>query len=103
MPGGSLGMSPVGPSWSWGPRVGPDGLLVPPEYLLHNYHPSYPAATVGPPETIELVELLPIATYGRPFNVLSILEPDKYKLPYRIEAMINCRTNLIMTSRLEPE
>ena len=94
VPGGQLGLNAVAPTWK--PKEGPDGFLVAPEQVMAGLRP-YPANEVRAPESMELREIIPLATYGRPLLLISALDPEKFKLPYQLEAMIHCRTNILMT------
>ncbi|MDP2727299.1 MAG: molybdopterin-dependent oxidoreductase, partial [Dehalococcoidia bacterium] len=58
VPGGLLGCNPVGPFWA--PHEGPDGLIVPSEVIAY-VELAYPARKIGPPESLELRELFPVA------------------------------------------
>lgn len=95
VPGGLMGINPVGP-W-WGPKEAADGLLFPaPMHLL--LEPAFPARPVGRPETLELRELFPVASYSSPLFEESMLQPDKFGLPYRPEMLMHVHSNVMMST-----
>jgi len=89
--------SPVAP---WGPGAAPDGYIVP-QGPMSERHP-YPAQEVHAPEDLGLMDLYPVATNISPQVQLSILNPRRFALPYDIEMLIECRTNVMM-SKAEPK
>ena len=95
VPGGHLGCCPVGPNWE--PEVGPDGLLIPADEIRSS-NAVYPPRRAKQPETLELMELFPVAIYGRTVVPAVLLNPARFGLPYRIEAMIHTRNNYLMSS-----
>lgn len=97
VPGGFLGNCTVGPGFDWAPTASPEGLILPADDVILCGLP-YPARRAQRPETTELLELFPVAPYSRSAFVEGMLNGEKYGLPYDLEMMINCRTNLIMGS-----
>ena len=92
VPGGLLNANAAGPFGF--PTDGVDGMLEPGNSYSHMRKPL-PPQKVKPPETLELVELFPVAVYARAMLWLGILYPEKFKIPYSPEALIVCRTNLL--------
>lgn len=93
VPGGILGLNPVGPYGR--PREGPDGLLYPAEAMAYAKLP-FPGIQPSRPQTLELSELFPLAIWSRTVMPLTLVAPEEYQLPYRIEAMLHARTNPLM-------
>lgn len=94
VPGGHRGMTAVGPSWSWQPEQHADGLVLPKGY---RFSPDYYDFKVKEPETGDLRELFPISTNWAPVHLLTVANPEKYKLPYEPEVLITCRRNLFLS------
>lgn len=92
--GGHRGQNLIGPGWSWAPREY-DGLLVPPEKILHHGN-GYYGFTVKPPEVLGQDELYPISTNLSPNFLTSLLEGKKFGLPYEPEMLMICRRNLFL-------
>ncbi|MBI2874046.1 MAG: molybdopterin-dependent oxidoreductase [Firmicutes bacterium] len=95
VPGGHLGVSAVGPTW--GPSEGPDGLLVPAPRIVIELLP-YPPTKPVRPKTMDACELFPFASYSMSVLPAVLMDPEKYGLDYKIEMLINCRNNYLMTS-----
>lgn len=96
VPGGILNATAAGPTWF--PSAGPDGMISANNpYTRHHHHPL-PPREVRRPETVELVELFPVSIYARAMLWLTLLDPEKYGLPYRPEMLIQCRSNLMATT-----
>ncbi len=93
VPGGQLGSNPVGPDWA--PKEGPDGLLVP-SPIQQIVEGAFPARRVKAPESLDLMELFPLASYAAPLFEAAVLEPDKFGLDYRPEVMLHFHSNLLM-------
>lgn len=99
VPGGLLNVNGAGPFGLPGP--GEDGLIT----KVNRYsqmRSNWPLPPVTRPETVELIELFPVATYTQAVPWLGILEPEKFKLPYLPEVLIQCRTNVVSTAA-DPE
>jgi molybdopterin-containing oxidoreductase family molybdopterin binding subunit len=98
-PGGLLGSNPRCLGFpetghpSWEPQEGPDGLLVPGSWLGA---PPSPLTEPQKPESINLSEIVPlgIIATGAPFT---LLDPEKYDLPYRPEVHLVLGSNVVMT------
>ncbi len=97
VPGGLLGVNPIGPFWE--PEIGPDGLLVAADAVrnLFGYNPPFPGAPVMPPQSLSLQEVLPIAVGGRCLYPFAIEDPAKFGLSIQPEMLIQCRVNLMMS------
>ncbi|MCL4182395.1 MAG: molybdopterin-dependent oxidoreductase [Burkholderiaceae bacterium] len=102
VPGGFLGVNPVGPTWA--PEIGPDGLLVTSEHIrsLYGYNATYPGSAVRPPETLSLQELFPVAVGGRTMYPFTLLHGDDFGLDFTPEILLQCRVNLMM-SMVDPQ
>lgn len=97
VPGGFLGVNPVGPNWA--PEVGPDGLLIAAEHVrsLYGYNSTFPGSVVRPPETLSLQELFPVAVGGRTMYPFTVLAGEDFGLDFRPEVLLQCRVNLMMS------
>ncbi|MHB8566197.1 MAG: molybdopterin-dependent oxidoreductase [Nitrososphaerales archaeon] len=75
-----------------------DGLLAT-ENKISVVQPPYPPRTVSfPPDSSFYFELFPIAPYSPVMVPLTQLNPEKYKLPYRTEMVIQVRNNFVKSS-----
>ncbi|MFN8455744.1 MAG: molybdopterin-dependent oxidoreductase [Anaerolineae bacterium] len=105
VPGGILNANAAGPFGPHGettfPKAGPDGILQATNPYSHMKKP-HPYRKVTPPETFEMIELFPVTVYARAMVFLSILEPERYRMPYTPEILIHCRTNLVANTA-DPE
>ena len=91
VPGGHRGMNLIGPSWRWSPgRV--DGLILTPPILGHSA--NYYKYDIKEPQTMGLNELFPISTNRSPMLLLSSLDAQKNKLPFKPKVLMVCRRNL---------
>lgn len=95
VPGGYLGVNPVGPFWE--PGVSEDGLLIASPHIVR-WGAPYPASEAEPPQTLDLKGLFPVALFTRACFHLSIADPQYFRLPYEPSALIHCRTNLMMST-----
>ena len=96
-PGGYRGFNPVGPSW--GIKEGRDGLVVAGQPGVRTWDPyEFYNNKPGIPHSVNLNELFPIAWERSTSIQLAVSDPDKFKLPFKPEALIHCRTNLMMTT-----
>ena len=97
VPGGFLGVNPVGPTWE--PEVGADGMLVAADQVrsLFGYNSPFPGAPVRPPETLSLQELFPIAVGGRTMYPFTLLAGEAFGLDFTPDVLIHCRANLMMS------
>ncbi|MBI4322221.1 MAG: molybdopterin-dependent oxidoreductase [Chloroflexi bacterium] len=98
VPGGHMGVAVKGPDWE--PSEGPDGLLVAAPVVTLTYG-VYPPRKARRPQTLELMELMPVSVYGGPFVPATLLEPEKFGLDYRCKMMIQVRSNTVL-SGFEP-
>lgn len=97
VPGGILNASAAGPFW--GPQEGADGLLIPGNpFTYRHMRTPVPPRKVKEPETLELIELFPLSVYARAMLWLGVLYPERFRLPYRAEVLIQCRTNMMATA-----
>jgi len=95
VPGGQRGVNPRGPYWS--AETGPDGLLMPADYIT-KYNKPYPGMKAKMPERLDLQELFPASLFTRGLYPWGINEPEKFGIPYKPEMMIHGRSNLMMNS-----
>ena len=96
VPGGMCHSGGTGPTW--GPVEGPDGLLVQGPGPRSRKAPHSYDFQVRKPETLELVELFPLAIYARAMLWLGVLYGEKFGLDYKPEVLIVCRSNPLATS-----
>ena len=104
VPGSHRGINPVGPrdardqpssrdetpTWAW--NFGEyEGLVSPTPGLPRA--PDYYRYVAKAPETVMLRELFPLSSTRAAHTVLTSLDPERYKLPYKPEVLINCRRN----------
>lgn len=100
VPGGMLGQSPRCDGFpetgrpSWRPTEGPDGLAVAGAWLLGT--PHYPPHEVRLPQSLTLHEIMPLGIIS-PMLVATVLNPEKYKIDYQPEMLINYGTNTVMS------
>jgi len=104
VPGSHRGINPVGPredrdspppekgtpEWTWNFETY-EGLVSPTPGLPRA--PNYYRYTVKAPDTVMLRELFPLSSTRAAHTVYTVVNPDKYKLPYKPEVLINCRRN----------
>ncbi len=96
-PGGHRGTNPVGPYWST--KEGRDGLLVAGHPQGSNTDPyAFYGHEPGSAESLDLEQLFPVAWERCPALQLAVLEPERFKLPFKAEILIHCRTNMMMTT-----
>lgn len=95
VPGGLMGTNPVGPWWK--PKEGPDGLIIPADMHMV-LEPAFPARPVERPETLELREFFPVSSYASPMLEESLLQPEKFALPYQPEMLILIHSNVMMST-----
>src|SRR5581483_425466 len=95
VPGGMINGTSANPLWS--PQVGQDGLIVPAPDRGHA-RPPLPQRPVCQPQTLEMVELFPLAYFSGTMMWLQLAHPElgeRLGMPYRPEVFIQCRTNLV--------
>ncbi len=96
-PGGHRGTNPVGPDW--GVKAGRDGLMVAGHTESRRTDPySFYNEKPGTAKALDLDELFPVAWERCPAIQLSLLNPERFGLPYKPEVLIHCRTNIMMTT-----
>ncbi|MEE9611926.1 MAG: molybdopterin-dependent oxidoreductase, partial [Desulfatiglandales bacterium] len=99
VPGGGLGMNsrclgyPETGQPSYGPSEGPEGLLT--AGFVHIAPHPWPPREAKKPETIGMQDLVPTAG-ASPLFPWSILNPEKYKIPYKTEFIIQTGGNYMM-------
>ncbi|MBI2860911.1 MAG: molybdopterin-dependent oxidoreductase [Chloroflexi bacterium] len=104
VPGGCLGANSVFMAnskarWSWIPRPDKDGMLSPGMAMRHI---PYYGREVKRPERLTMFELFPTATYSDSMMLLNVMDPDKFKFPYKAEILLHSYTNVMM-STINPE
>ncbi|WP_300458195.1 molybdopterin-dependent oxidoreductase [Desulfobacula sp.] len=104
VPGSHRGINPVGPrpnrdappgfdimpNWGWN-FDSYEGLVSPTPGLPRA--PNYYHYVAKRPETVMLRELFPLSSTRAAHAVLTSANPEKYKLDYQPEVLINCRRN----------
>lgn len=100
VPGGLLNSAAAGPFWF--PEEGIDGLIGTTNPFTRHMKAVVPPAKVKEPQTLELLELFPLAVYARVMMFLGVLDREKYKVPYEAKVMVQCRTNILSTAA-DPE
>ena len=98
--GGHRGMNLVGPGEKWGPGMSSDGMIMPAPTIGEGV--DYYDFEVGPPQSVAMNELLPISTNRSAMIQQSIMDPERFKLPYTPEMLMVCRRNL-MTNNASPK
>lgn len=102
VPGGALGFNPVCYGFPetgqnrYGPREGPDGLIIP--GIWRERHLPYPPARPTRPQTMGLIDLFSLAMLS--FAMASADQEElwqKVDLPYRPEMLINFGANSVMS------
>ena len=85
-------------------KASDEGLLtMVPSQIGGHYWAYYPPRKVAPAQSVDLLELFPVAVYSRPFFVKAVLEPEKMKSPYIPEMVIQIRTNFVKTAVFDLE
>ena len=103
VPGGIMSYASVvlptgAANWGWAPKEGPDGMLMTGIRTTRGMNVGYPAREVRPPQSITFIELCPVSVYSEPMMLLNMTNPETFKLPYKIEALIQSRANSMMTT-----
>jgi molybdopterin-containing oxidoreductase family molybdopterin binding subunit len=99
VPGGCLGMNsrsfgyPETGEPSYSPSEGPDGLV---KVGLWNAPPPWPVQECRKPEMLGMNDLVPTAG-ASPLVPISMIEGEKYKIPYKAEFMMQVGANYMMT------
>ena len=107
VPGGLLNIGAVllpgkVANFSWAPKESPDGMIVATSRAPLSLPTSYPAKEVRRPEHVGLYELFPIAAFAEPMTVLNLVNPEKFRFPYKPEVLLHYRSNILM-STINPE
>lgn len=101
VPGGTLGMSsrslgyPGSGKPCYSPAEGPDGLMKTGTWQVSRW--PYPPGEARKPLSYGLGELVPTCVTGGSPAPLAMLEPEKFKIPYRIELCLSAGNNFMMT------
>lgn len=102
VPGGLLGTHPKGPFGMWDVTESDDGLIVSNlcDVMAHvtDFISTFPAEEVRPPETLELIELMPCSNFRNTIPLLTMNDPAKYGIPYNPEFLTIFRFNPMMTT-----
>jgi molybdopterin-containing oxidoreductase family molybdopterin binding subunit len=96
VPGGHRGPNLVGPAGQWKPGQTKEGLITPPSAIGHGAR--YYDFEERAPEDLGLNELFPISTNRSPMYQMNLSHPNEFGLPYKPEALIVCRRNLLMNN-----
>ena len=99
VPGGILNVSATlllnsVTSSSWMPREDADGMMV--TGMLGPPPIAYPAREVKRPEALSLFELFPVAPYSDTLVPITVMNPEKFRIPYKPEVLLHCHSNLMM-------
>ncbi|MBI2873961.1 MAG: molybdopterin-dependent oxidoreductase [Firmicutes bacterium] len=98
VPGSEMGILAAGPGWN--PEADEDGMLIPSPVAAFMGVPyplrKAPEKTVI--QSLEVKELFPMSNGSRPMLLETMINPEKYKLPYKLEFLIHSRNNIMMTS-----
>ncbi|MEW6443078.1 MAG: molybdopterin-dependent oxidoreductase [bacterium] len=101
-PGGLLGTHPYGPFGMWTISESQDGLIVTnvcdAMADVTDFITPYPPKDPGPPQTLELMELIPCSGFRNTIPVLTIHDPQKVGIPYKPELLFIFRFNPLMTT-----
>lgn len=105
-PGGILGTNPHGPFGYWRMFPGKDGMLTTDQHSklfigfdsFACFISPYPPREVKPPENVNLRELFPVTGFLPTIPVFTIADPEKFRMPYKPEVMITCRTNPMISN-----
>lgn len=101
-PGGLLGTHPNGPFGMWRMTESDEGLVATNmcDVMGHvtDFLSTYPAKDVRPPETLELMELMPCSNFRNTIPLLTMNDPAKYAIPYKPEFLVIFRFNPMMTT-----
>ena len=106
VPGGILGTNPHGPFGIWRTHADKDGLITTNLYQATSggrdsmvaFMSPYPPSPVSEPKSLNLRDLFPVSGFLPGSAAFAIHDPEKFHIPYTPEAMILCRTNMVLTS-----
>ncbi len=106
IPGGILGTNPHGPFGLWRTQADRDGLIT--TNVVHAtsggrnsmvaFMSPYPPSPVSEPKSLNLRDLFPVSGFLPGTAAFTIHDPEKFHIPYRPEAMILCRSNMVLTN-----
>ncbi|MBI2874131.1 MAG: molybdopterin-dependent oxidoreductase [Firmicutes bacterium] len=98
VPGGAMGILSAGPNWL--PEADEDGMLVPSPLaaFMGVPYPLRPAPPRYRIQSLEIKELFPLSNGSRPMLIETLLDHEKYGLPYKLEVLIQCRNNFLMNT-----
>ena len=82
---------------AWSPSQGLDGLMSPGMWSTNVAKKPYPPAEGRKPETYGMLDMIPTGVGMSPMIPLALLDPEKYKLPYKIEFHFHFASNYLMT------
>lgn len=105
-PGGILGTNPHGPFGYWNMFAGKDGMITTDQHeklfigfdSFACFHSPYPPREVEPPEHLNLRELFPVTGFLPTMPILTAQDPEKFRIPYKPEVLITCRTNPMISN-----
>lgn len=106
VPGGILGTNPHGPFGIWKTHADKDGMITTNLYQATSggrgsmvaFMSPYPPNPVSEPKTLNLRDLFPVSGFLPGIAAFPIHDPEKFHIPYRPEAMVLCRTNMVLTN-----
>ncbi len=102
VPGGLLGTHPFGPFGMWTITESEDGLIVTNVCDVMadvtDFITPYPPKEPGPPETLELMELIPCSGFRNSIPLMTLNDPQKVGIPYKPELLFIFRFNPLMTT-----
>ncbi len=102
VPGGLLGTNPNGPFGMWQVTESDEGLIATNlcDVVAHvtDFISTYPSEQVRPPESLELIELMPCSNFRNTIPLLTINDPEKFAIPYKPEFLVIFRFNPLMTT-----
>jgi len=106
VPGGLLGTHPQGPFGMWKITESKDGLIVTDvcDVMgdITDFITPYPPQEVKPPESLELMELIPCSGFRNSMPIMSLNDPAKVSIPYDPEFLVIFRFNPMM-SMMDPK
>ena len=106
VPGGLLGTHPQGPFGMWKITESKDGLIVTDvcDVMgdITDFITPYPPEEVKPPESLELMELIPCSGFRNSMPIMSLNDPAKVGIPYDPEFLVIFRFNPMM-SMMDPK
>ena len=101
VPGGLLGMNSFSLGYAesgrlkWAPKADRDGLMITGRWP--NHPPPYPPREVKGAETIDLRGMIPTCPGSSGALPVVMADPERYKVPYKIEVNLHVGSNYVMT------